>query len=606
MISHVYDAHQFRYRVFENALDTLSQGHRRHTASLASTHQPEIGIAGINGNQLGGTTVGGNRGVDLLGEDLLNPIGQRTRQIALWSLDHRGGRSVRIVHRQTLLAQVERRTAKLVDVLAAKHQGEAIVLFDDAGPLVDRAEGQLVLKVTATKTGDLDEKTGFTLAGFLVPQLLDHLESVCGDAHNRGFAHDPMVTRGPGFAHSPYPAAVARVLIVLPTGSYRAREFIAAAAALDVEIAIASEEAPPLGLEDRFVRIDCQRPESSAEALADLAATTPIDAIIAADDTGVVVAAMVSEKLGLRGNAAPAAAATRNKAMMRRALSAAEVNQPSFEVISDNLPGLAYPVVIKPLSMNASKGVIRANDPDEAAQAIETIRKILATEGINPSEPLLAETYVDGPEVAVEGILWDGELEVLAVFDKPDPLTGPYFEETILVTPSRLDATVLADVTTAAGKAARALGLSQGPIHAELRVENGRPVVIEVAARTVGGLCGRSLTFGLLDTPLEVLVMRHALGMRKTGMRRSHLASGVMMIPIPHKGTLVSVSGVDAARAVAGITEIELTAHPGTRLAPPPEGDRYLGFIFARAKTPAHVETSLRLAHSMISISINP
>ncbi len=397
-----------------------------------------------------------------------------------------------------------------------------------------------------------------------------------------------------------------RVLIVLPTDTYRAKEFAAAARALGVELAIASEEVPPLGMEDRFVLIDCDRPESSAEALADLAASTPVDAIVAADDRGVVLAALASERLGLRSNAAPAAAATRNKAMLRRSLAAAEVSQPAFEVITTAETAIPYPAVVKPLSLNASRGVIRVENDREMEAAVERIRRILAGSGSSPSEPLICESYIDGPEVSVEGILWDGELEVLAVFDKPDRMEGPFFEETIFVTPSRHPGHIVDEVVATTERAARALGLTEGPIHAELRIQGARPVVIEVAARTIGGLCGRSLTFGLMDTPLEVLVLRHALGLRKESLRRSPTSSGVMMIPVPAQGRLESVDGLSLARLVEFVTEIEITAPLGSIVAPPPEGDRYLGFIFARAKTPAAVESALRSAYAELEISISP
>lgn len=401
-----------------------------------------------------------------------------------------------------------------------------------------------------------------------------------------------------------------RVLVILPTSTYRASDFVEAAEALGVELAIASEERPPLGMEDRFVQIDCSLPHDSAERLADLASSTPVDAIIPADDAGVVIAALASERLGLPHNPPPAAAATRNKAMLRRGLATREIPQPRFRIMgSADPPGavageLGYPVVIKPLSLQGSRGVIRADDAGSAERAAERIRRILASAGSNPNEPLLVEEFIPGPEVAVEGMLWNGELEVLGVFDKPDPLDGPYFEETIYVTPSRLHPEILDEVLATTGRAAAALGLAQGPIHAELRVTDGNVLVIELAARTIGGLCGRSLRFGLMGTSLEVLVLRQALGMRRRGLRREQDASGVMMLPIPAAGTLHAVRGQDRALAVPGIIDLELTMTIGSQLVPLPEGDRYLGFLFARAATPEEVEESLRAAHAELSFEI--
>jgi len=213
------------------------------------------------------------------------------------------------------------------------------------------------------------------------------------------------------------------------------------------------------------------------------------------------------------------------------------------------------------------------------------------------------ESYVAGAEVAVEGLLRGGELEVLAVFDKPDPLTGPYFEETIYVTPSRFPEAVQADATRTVAEAAAAIGLTEGPVHGELRVDDqGRPWLLEVAARTIGGLCARTLRFAAGVT-LEELVLRHALGL-PVDSRRERPAAGVMMLPIPAAGRLVAVHGQDAARAVPGITALEVSIHPGGELRPLPEGDRYLGFLFARAGSPAMVEQALRTAHTLLRIEI--
>jgi biotin carboxylase len=266
---------------------------------------------------------------------------------------------------------------------------------------------------------------------------------------------------------------------------------------------------------------------------------------------------------------------------------------------------IGYPVVLKPLSMSASRGVIRADDAGEARAAAERIRRILAVAGHNPNEPILIEQYAPGIELAVEGVLRGGELEVLAFFDKPDPLEGPFFEETLFITPSRLHPEMLEEVERVAARAVRAMGLQEGPVHAELRVDGDRVVFLEAAARSIGGLCGRSLRFGLLGTPLEVVLLRHALGrpLRKT--RREDPASGVMMLPIPRAGILCAVHGTERALEVPGITEVDITIPPGRRVWPLPEADRYLGFLFARAPTPEEVERALRQGFACLDVVID-
>jgi biotin carboxylase len=259
--------------------------------------------------------------------------------------------------------------------------------------------------------------------------------------------------------------------------------------------------------------------------------------------------------------------------------------------------------VIKPLSLSGSRGVIRADDPDGARAAAERVRGILAAAGEPADVPLLLEGYLPGAEVAVEGLLRSGRLEVLAIFDKPDPLEGPYFEETLYITPSRLPAAVLAEVARITGQAARALGLREGPLHAELRVDGESVRVLELAARSIGGLCSRALRFGV-GVSLEQLILRHALGLGVGDLGRESMAAGVMMLPIPRAGTLVAVEGQEQARAVPGIGGLEITIARGRPLVPLPEGDRYLGFLFASAPTPEAVERSLRAAHALLRVRI--
>ncbi len=403
------------------------------------------------------------------------------------------------------------------------------------------------------------------------------------------------------------------VVLILPTATYRAAEFVDAAAQLGAQITVASEDRPPLadGSGAPHVLIDCDSPESSADLIVAHADHHPIDAIVAADDQGVEIAAIAAGKLGLPHNPPFGVAATRNKAMLRRALAGAEVPQPAFGVVNTPedaeaaVADLGAPAVLKPLGLSASQGVIRVDRPADAPAAADRIRRILITEGHSPGEPILVERFVPGIEVAVEGLLLDGKLEVLAVFDKPDPLDGPYFEETILIAPSRLHPEMIDEVVRVTEKATAALELREGPIHAELRVDGSRVVLIEVAARSVGGLCGRSLRFGLLGTSLETLILRRALGMPVAGLRREGVASGAMMLPIPRAGVFRSVRGREEALSVPGVTDLEISMHPGDIVRTLPEGNRYLGFLFAKGETPQDVEDSLRLAHGKLEFVID-
>jgi len=401
-----------------------------------------------------------------------------------------------------------------------------------------------------------------------------------------------------------------RALLLLPTTTYRTQAFLDAAGALGVEIVCASER-PNVFEErapDRLLTLDFDDPDAAAEGVRRFAETSPIDAVVGVDDRTTVVAAAIAERLGLPANPVGAAAAARNKLEMRRRLAAAGVPVPRFEPVSlDDDPApvaraRTYPCVLKPLALSASRGVIRADTPTEFVAAVERIARILAGAG-DTSRTLLAEEFVPGAEVALEGLLVGGALQTLALFDKPDPLDGPFFEETIYVTPSRLPAAVQAELATVTARAAAALGLREGPVHAELRVGPGGPRVIEVAARSIGGLCSRALRFGAGMT-LEELILRHALGRKIESYERERRPAGVMMLPIPRAGRLRAVTGVEAARAVPGIEEIVITTHRGQELVPLPEGWQYLGFVFARAQTPEAVEQALRAAHARLGVEI--
>ena len=356
------------------------------------------------------------------------------------------------------------------------------------------------------------------------------------------------------------------------------------------------------------MRIDFVRPEWSAARIAHIKPTP--DAVIPADDRGVVVAAMASNLLSIPANPVAAVSATRDKAQMRALLKSARVRQPAFALAESGdvlmaAASIGYPCVVKPRSLSASRGVIRVDSPAAAEVAETRIREIVRCSFGEAEEPLLVESFVSGPEVAVEGMLIDGVLHVLALLDKPDPLDGPFFEETMFVTPSRHDPAVQTEIALLAQAATDALGLVSGPVHAEIRVSDDGATLIEIAARSIGGLCGRSLSFGLLGESLELLILRSVLHMPGSGLDRATAATGVLMLPIAEEGTLESITGVDGALAVVGITAFNQTIPNGKSVVPLPEGDRYLGFLFAEGLTPEAVERSLREAQSQIDVVIS-
>ncbi len=406
--------------------------------------------------------------------------------------------------------------------------------------------------------------------------------------------------------------AAARVLLLVPARTYRAADFLLAAARLGLDLVVGTDGALPLGGRP-VVHADPGDPHRSAGTL--VAATGPVDAVIAADTPMLVLAAAVAARMGLAHNPVEAVIAATDKAQQRRRWADARLPQPGFRIVpatasADSLRQAAaqvgFPCVVKAVSLSASQGILRADDPAGAVAAAGRIRRILAAAGRPGNEPLLIEEYVPGWELSIDGLLDGGDLAVTAVFDKPGAPEGPTFEETLLITPSRLPGRTVSAAVSAAEHAASALGLRYGPIHAELRIDDrcgqARPVMLELAARCIGGLCSRALRFPDGHS-LEELVLASALGQRVSPGRLPG-TSGILMLPIERPGVLRAVDGRAEAAAVPGITGLTITVPIGQPVHPLPEGDRYLGFVFAEGEDYQQVERALGAARKRLGVVI--
>jgi biotin carboxylase len=404
------------------------------------------------------------------------------------------------------------------------------------------------------------------------------------------------------------------VAILLPQSSYRGDDLLAAARKLDLDVLVGSNRCHVLAEQwtQGSIPLDFTDPHRAARQLADAVRARKPRAVLGTDDYTAVIAARAAQLLGLPHDPPEAVEAARNKWLFRERLRAAGVPVPWFRVLELGQPpphDVPFPCVVKPLVLSGSRGVIRADDPDELRSALERLGRLLRSPQVAVRRDpelgrVLIEEFLPGPEVALEGLLERGELRGLALFDKPDPLDGPFFEETLYVTPSRHPAELQDAAARAVAQAARALELSHGPVHAELRLTPQGPRVLEVAARSIGGLCGRALRFGVGVT-LEELLLLHALG-RAPELPRERAAAGVLMLPIRTGGVLREVRGLAEARGVPGVTDVVITAHPDEELVPLPEGASYLGFAFARAETPEQVESALRRAGALLEAVVDP
>jgi biotin carboxylase len=411
-----------------------------------------------------------------------------------------------------------------------------------------------------------------------------------------------------------------RVLLLATTTGYQIRTFGEAAERLGVKLVFASDRCDQLDdpWSDHAIAVRFWDEAHSLETILAGSHIAPIHGIVVVGDRPAVLGARVAQALGLPGNPPEAVRTSRNKLATRRAFQDAGLLTPAFFDVSmkDDPATLAarcpYPAVIKPLALAGSRGVMRVDQASDFAWAFERLGRLLTSPDIlNERDEVhgraIVEAYIPGKEFAVEGVMTEGVLRPFVIFDKPDPLVGPFFEETIYVTPSRAPQVVREAIVDQVAAASTALGLRHGPIHAECRVNTNGVYVLEVAARPIGGLCARAVRFhGAQDmrVPLEEVLLRHSLGEDIRRWEPSSEASGVMMIPIPRRGVYRGVHGVKEAAALPGIDDVRITAKADELLLPLPEGRSYLGFIFASGKDPARVEQSLRDAHAALAFEI--
>ncbi len=419
------------------------------------------------------------------------------------------------------------------------------------------------------------------------------------------------------------PESQPRVLLFAAKLGYQTRTFDEAAKKLGLELVFVTDRCRQLDdpWHDRAVPVRFEVPEEAAYAVIQAQAGRRVDGVLTLGDRPTLAAAYVARGLGLAHNHPSSVEACRSKLRLREVFRDAGLPTPWFRSVplhtapEPALLGITYPCVLKPVSLSASQGVVRANNREQFVAGASRLKRLLESAEIQATreqnlDRMIVEEYLPGREVAVEGLLTDGELRVLAIFDKPDPLEGPYFEETIYVTPSRLAGADQQAIKKVFVEAVRALGLTHGPVHGEFRLNERGVWPIEVAARPIGGLCSRALRFQLQDQGepigLEELLLRHALELPGRDALREAAASGVMMIPVPMGGILEQVDGEDEARDVAGVTHLEITARLHDYIAAWPEGSSYLGFLFARGKTPSDVEASIREAHTRLFFKLTP
>ena len=591
-IDHLDDLRDSR---FDRHLDALPERDIDLGATLAAAAQLDVRDTSANLEQVDNATMRGDRGVDLPIEHLLDASRNRVAPAFARVFDPQGSAQRRGI-------EIDDRPFEVGGATRLDQQTKRTRLYHDVGGwcVLGRDEIQLVDELAGPAARDRNPQAGVQMA----TSRADGLDFRGGRRRDRdGRRHWRHSIRG-------QLRAMARILLLIPSRTYRTHDFMTAASRLDIEVVVGSEHRPALaGLMDgRHLRLDFEDVSGSTERIVAFAQARPLAAVVAVDDAGTLLAAAAAEALGLPHNPVDAVEAARDKARMRERFAAAGLPTPQFATADiDADPksvaaAVRYPCIVKPLDLSGSQGVVKVDTAENFPEVFARVAAIVAAcrpKGMGRS--LLIEDFIPGDEVAVEALLRGGELELLAIFDKPDPLNGPFFEETIYVTPSRLPSDRQRQIIATTARAAGALGLTDGPIHAQLRLNDAGIWMLEVAARSIGGLCSRTLRFGS-GISLEELILRHAAGLPMPSHPRELAAAGVMMLPIRDRGRLRSVQGQTEAKQVPGVEGLVITIPPGEALVPLPEGDRYLGFIFARAGSPDAVEAALRRAHGQLRV----
>jgi len=413
-----------------------------------------------------------------------------------------------------------------------------------------------------------------------------------------------------------------RVLLFASKLGYQTRAFGSVAEKLGVELVLVTDRCHRLEdpWRDQAIPVHFENPEDAAASILRAQRGHRIDGILALGDRPTPTAAYAARSLAIPFHHPSSVIACRNKLRMREIFRDSGLPVPKFHSLPFHPPaepallGISYPCVLKPLSLSASQGVVRANNREEFLAAATRLKHLLESPEIRVTrEPnldqMLVEDYLPGREVAAEGLLTEGQLRILAIFDKPDPLEGPFFEETIYITPSRLPLDLQHSIETSFRSAAAALGLSHGPVHGEFRINEHGVWPIEIAPRPIGGMCAQALRFVPAKQPatsLEELLLRHSLGLPGADAPREQLASGVMMIPVPQSGTFQEMEGLEHSLQTPGVTSIEITARLYDYIVAWPEGASYLGFIFARGTDPEDVEAAIRAAHAKLHFTLVP
>ncbi len=385
-----------------------------------------------------------------------------------------------------------------------------------------------------------------------------------------------------------------KLLLVIPENSYKSNDFVVAAEKLGIDFLIITDsEQVSSKFSDTVIinKFDAELNKNNLKKLKDVTHVLPVD------HSALKFSGYLVDLLEVKGNKLESINLSMNKYESRKIFNSLldiKVNNEIIKNIDDvntfiNKNGTS---VLKPIYGTASKSVLKINNVEKNKEQIEKLMQDCF------DQDLVIEEYIDGKEYALEGTIINSELKKIVIFDKPVEYKHPYFEESIYITPSELSSEAEKRVVSIVDKACKKIGLEDGPVHVEFKINENQIFIIEINPRMIGGLCSRCLSFGLFKVSLEEIILHAFMNNELKNIELLNNYVGVLMIPTPKSGKFISINKEELEN-IPNISNVEITVPEGSDLLEPPYGDKYLGFAFSQGIDKKTVNESLLTAMNL-------
>ena len=385
-----------------------------------------------------------------------------------------------------------------------------------------------------------------------------------------------------------------KLLLVIPENSYKSNDFVFAAEKLGIDFMIITDsEQVSSKFSDTVIinKFDAELNKNNIKKLKDVTHVLPVD------HSALKFSGYLVDLLEVKGNKLESINLSMNKYESRKIFNSLLDIKANNEIIKNiddinifiNKNGTS---VLKPNYGTASKSVLKINNVEKNKEQIEKLMQDCF------DQDLVIEEYIDGKEYALEGTIINSELKKIVIFDKPVEYKHPYFEESIYITPSELSSEAEKRVVSIVDKACKKIGLEDGPVHVEFKINENQIFIIEINPRMIGGLCSRCLSFGLFKVSLEEIILHAFMNNELKNIELLNNYVGVLMIPTPKSGKFISINKKELEN-IQNISNVEITVPEGSDLLEPPYGDKYLGFAFSQGIDKKTVNESLLTAMNL-------